>query len=226
MKDTTVYIDGFNFYYGAVKGSKYKWLDLKSLSQNILTKDHRVIKIKYFTARISDRGNSKSSTRQMHYINALKQYIPEISIVYGFFKLSKVSGKEVGAPHNNERTTIMKNEEKGSDVNLAVHLVNDAWLGEYQLALVISDDSDLAGALKIVKVHHGKELIVANPYKRRPSFKLAKEANSIRRIREGVYVFLNYQIKFRELLSISRQYGTNFLVSESKHSQQVANRLY
>ncbi len=186
MKDTTVYIDGFNLYYGAVKGSKYKWLDLKSLSQNILTKDHKVIKIKYFTARISDRGNSKSGTRQMHYINALEQYIPEISIAYGFFKLSKVSGKEVGASHNKKRTTIMKNEEKGSDVNLAIHLVNDAWLGKYQSALVISDDSDLAGALKIVKAHHKKELIVANPYKRRPSFKLVKEANSIRIIREGV----------------------------------------
>jgi hypothetical protein len=33
---TIVYIDGFNLYYGAVKGTPYKWLDLKSVCQKLL----------------------------------------------------------------------------------------------------------------------------------------------------------------------------------------------
>ena len=39
---------------------------------------------------------------------------------------------------------VIKTEEKGSDVNLAVHLLNDAWLDRYECAVVVSNDSDLA----------------------------------------------------------------------------------
>ena len=40
--------------------------------------------------------------------------------------------------------TRKKTEEKGSAVNLAVHLLNDGWLDAYDCAVVISNDSDLA----------------------------------------------------------------------------------
>ena len=46
---TFVYIDGFNFYYGAVKGTTYKWLNLKLLCENLLIKN-KIAGIKYFTA--------------------------------------------------------------------------------------------------------------------------------------------------------------------------------
>ena len=51
---TIVYIDGFNFYYGAVKGTPYKWLDLDRLCRLILPRGN-IVKIRYFTARISAR---------------------------------------------------------------------------------------------------------------------------------------------------------------------------
>lgn len=53
-------------------------------------------------------------------------------------------------------TRIIKTEEKGSDVNLAVHLLHDAWLDLYDCAIVISNDSDLAESMRLVKEHHGK----------------------------------------------------------------------
>lgn len=53
----------------------------------------------------------------------------------------------------------MKTEEKGSDVNLAVHLVNDAWLDLYDCAVVISNDGDLGEALSLVKKHKPKKLL-------------------------------------------------------------------
>ena len=91
------------------------------------------------------------------------------------------------APTSIPRVTIIRNEEKGSDVNLAVHLVNDAWLGRYDSAMVISDDSDLVESLKLVRKHHDKEIIVANPhYGRRTSDRLKTEATSVRRIRAGI----------------------------------------
>jgi hypothetical protein len=41
-------------------------------------------------------------------------------------------------------------EEKGSDVNLACHLINDGWAGRYDAAVVISNDTDLVEPIRIV----------------------------------------------------------------------------
>jgi uncharacterized LabA/DUF88 family protein len=49
---------------------------------------------------------------------------------------------------------VWKNEEKGSDVNLALHLLNDAWQDAFDCAVVVSNDSDLAEALRMVKAIH------------------------------------------------------------------------
>lgn len=66
-------------------------------------------------------------------------------------------------PANGPRTVeVVKREEKGSDVNLAVHLLNDAWLDAYDVALVISNDSDLAEAIRLARAR-GKHVGVANP---------------------------------------------------------------
>ena len=46
---TYIYIDGFNFYYGAVKDTPYKWLDFKKLFEYLLDSSHQIISIKYFT---------------------------------------------------------------------------------------------------------------------------------------------------------------------------------
>lgn len=51
---TIVYIDGFNLYYGAVKGTRYKWLDLEALCRRLLPKDN-IAQIRYFTAQVSAR---------------------------------------------------------------------------------------------------------------------------------------------------------------------------
>ena len=44
----------------------------------------------------------------------------------------------------------MKGEEKGSDVNLASHLVNDAHLRLFEAAAVVSCDTDLVEPVRIV----------------------------------------------------------------------------
>jgi len=57
---------------------------------------------------------------------------------------------------------VIKSEEKGSDVNLAVHLVNDAWSDLFDVALVVSNDSDLAEAIRLAR-QRGKPVGVVNP---------------------------------------------------------------
>jgi hypothetical protein len=82
---TYIYIDGFNFYYGAVKDTPYKWLDFKELFENLLDSSHQIISIKYFTAIVTGKIDPNQPIRQKTYLRALKKYIPEVSIYYGEF---------------------------------------------------------------------------------------------------------------------------------------------
>ena len=60
MAIINVYVDGFNLYYGALKRTPYKWLDLGKLAQTLLPAD-TIQEIHYFTARVSSRVYNPSS---------------------------------------------------------------------------------------------------------------------------------------------------------------------
>lgn len=155
-----VYVDGFNLYYGSLKGTAYKWLDLKSLFNKLLDTHHIVTEIKYFTARISPRDNDlEPPQRQKVYLTALEKYIPELTIYYGHCLTNIVTAK-VHQPKNGQPKyiKIIKTEEKGSDVNIALQILNDAWLDKYDCAVLVSNDSDIAEALKLVKAERNKTI--------------------------------------------------------------------
>ena len=159
------YIDGFNLYNGALKGTSYKWLDLQTFSQ-ILRPTDQVSKVKFFTAKVNARHNDPNQPlRQMLYWRALRT-ISSIEIIEGHFLTKRTHLPEVasldaimvqqraGINTLGMRPTmahVYRSEEKGTDVNLAVHLVHDAHLGHFDAAVVISNDSDLAGAVHIVR---------------------------------------------------------------------------
>ena len=69
MKKVIAYIDGFNLYYRALKGTKYKWLDLEALVKNLMP-NHEILKIRHFTAIV--KKNEKAYHRQDVYLKALK----------------------------------------------------------------------------------------------------------------------------------------------------------
>jgi uncharacterized LabA/DUF88 family protein len=139
---TFVYIDGFNLYYRALKGSPYKWLDLKSLSAKLLQSHNRIVEMNAPSAPLTDP--------------------PRFS-------------------------RVIKTEEKGSDVNLAVHLLNDAWLDKYDCAVIISNDSDLAEAIRLIRAQTDKLVGIISPIvKGHPSRELQKHAHFVKRIRTGV----------------------------------------
>jgi len=172
---TYIYIDGFNFYYGAVKGTQYKWLDFKKLFTHLLNTKNQIISIKYFTAIVTGKIDPHQPIRQKTFLRALKKHIPEISIHYGEF-LSHNVFKPLAYPINKNLfgkpikfAKVIKTEEKGSDVNLALHLLNDAWLNLYDCAVVVSNDSDLAEALKLVKTQHNKTIGLITPSNTHPS---------------------------------------------------------
>ncbi len=80
---------------------------------------------------------------------------------------------------------VIKTEEKGSDVNLATHLLHDAHLGRFDTAVVVSNDSDLLEPIKIVRQELKKRVGILNPH-RVPSRALLPHIDFIKQIRRGV----------------------------------------
>jgi uncharacterized LabA/DUF88 family protein len=178
-----VYIDGFNLYYGAVKGTPYRWLNLLRMSELLFPKD-AINKIKYFTARVSARPSDPDQPiRQQTYFRALRT-VPQIEIIEGTFLVKEITMPLAGTtPQRYAR--VIKTEEKGSDVNLAVHLLNDGYKKDYELAVMITNDSDLIEPMRLVKTELGLPVGLVNP-QRHPSFLLARHATFIKQLRAGV----------------------------------------
>jgi hypothetical protein len=156
-----VYIDGFNLYYRRLQGSPYKWLDIALLAQ-CLAPGEQIARVRYFTAKVGPKpwGDPQQPQRQQVYLRALDT-LPQVMIHYGRFKLWKKSKHLVRNPKKSVRVYIP--EEKGSDVNLASYLILDAARGRYDLALIVSNDSDLKHPIHIVRHRFSKQVGVILP---------------------------------------------------------------
>lgn len=182
---TNVYVDGFNLYYGCLKNTPYRWLDIAELCRLMLPKDH-INQIKYFTALVSARPTDPDQpVRQQTYLRALRT-IPNFTLVYGSF-LSHIVSMPVAnpLPGQSSYVNVIRTTEKGSDVNLATHLLYDAFRNDYDLAVVISNDSDLLEPIRIVITKLNKPVGILNPQPH-PSKTLVPHVTFIKQIRKGV----------------------------------------
>jgi len=228
---THVYVDGFNLYYGAVRGTPFKWLDLVELARQVLPPGHEIDKVKYFTARVSGASDPGAPARQQTYLSALRT-LPEVELHFGSF-LAKtiwrpltnlpVAGRQINSPvpvtlpagshtvtgaraqtlpvgsyppagpRKKRRKTarplpdaviaeVHTMEEKGSDVNLAAHLLNDAWKGLFDVAAVISNDTDLVTPIRIVTTELKRAVYVVCPGRWPMADKLRNVASHVRHI--------------------------------------------
>jgi uncharacterized LabA/DUF88 family protein len=178
-----VYVDGFNLYYGAERAAA-KWLNLGALSERLIRPSDELLAIKYYTALISARPRDpEAPIRQQMYLRALKT-IPNLSIHYGHFLSHTVRMPLAAsvASGNVEYVEVLKTEEKGSDVNLASHLLRDAFTKKFSLAVVVSNDSDLAEPIRIARQELGMRVGVWNPQKN-PSRVLQRHSDFFKTIR-------------------------------------------
>ena len=191
MARTIVYIDGFNLYYRACKPSGHKWLNISALSTAVLPSSAQITRINYYTARVSGRVDLTAPARQQTYLKALGS-LPLVKITYGNFRTDKkwagliqpaefrpACNLEAGAAP--QVAYVWKTEEKGSDVNLGVHLVRDAFTGAFEEAAVLTNDTDLTEPLRIVTQEVGLPvtLLVPSP---QPAASLAAVASHTRHI--------------------------------------------
>ncbi|MEA1986399.1 MAG: NYN domain-containing protein [Candidatus Marinimicrobia bacterium] len=152
------YVDGFNLYFGmrAANFDKYKWLNIKLLIKNLLHSNQELKEIKYFTSRISN--NPDKEKRQTTYIEALESI--GIKIYYGHYQKSIIECRKCG-------NKWVKFNEKMTDVNIATQMLKDAYNDKYNMAMLISGDSDLIPPIKVIHNNFtNKRVFVVFPPKR------------------------------------------------------------
>lgn len=158
---TVVYVDGYNLYYGLLRGTKLKWLDLVTLfERHVLEPDADLIEVRYYTAPVLARmcDEPESPHRQRLYLQALRRMHPgRLQIIEGKFVATthyqRLAQAIEGAP-GLERVKVHAFKEKKTDVNLASDLIAGAWMGDYDQAVICSNDTDLEAALRTVRLHH------------------------------------------------------------------------
>jgi uncharacterized LabA/DUF88 family protein len=180
---TVVYVDGFNLYHGALEGHPgRKWLDLLALSKRLLAHD-QIVAIRYFTAKVSGKlADRNAGFRQSIYLRALET-IPGLSVHFGSF----ISNKQwCTRADTGVRVEVNRMEEKQTDVNMAIHVVRDGLQGLYDVAVLMTNDSDQVGTVEMMK-KEGKQVGVFNPHADNPksfaSYELKQVASFYKPIR-------------------------------------------
>ena len=166
---TNFYLDGFNLYNRALSGGPYKWLDLGQLCSRLVP-NHEVGQIRYFTAPVEYRPDRPGQRqRQSTYLRALDT-IPNLSIHKGRFQ-TELRRRPLAnpIPEVGRFVEVLETREKGTDINLATYLLVDGFRGDYEQAVIISNDSDLALAIRKVRDVIRLPVGIVNPAPRRPN---------------------------------------------------------
>jgi uncharacterized LabA/DUF88 family protein len=184
---TAVYIDGFNFYYGAARPHGIRWVDLRRMAQHILGRRHSVAQVFLYTAPLHDRGGADGRIAERHELYLRAQRVAGgVEVVLG----RHVTGSRrlpILRPDGTtgDLVTVLQTVEKGTDVNLAVDLVHHALTRRFEAAVVVSNDSDLCSAVRIARTVGGIPVGIINPHIRRQSHHLATEASFLKTVRRS-----------------------------------------
>ena len=158
---TIAYIDGYNLYYGLLRKSQYKWLDVYTLFRDhALNQSSDLVEVRYYTAPMLGKMSDdlESPIRQRRYLQALRKMHPiGLTLIEGRIVASTPFQRLIRpipeAPHL-QKVQVLDFNEKKTDVNIASDMINGAWLKTYDQAVLCSNDSDLEGALRSIKEHH------------------------------------------------------------------------
>jgi uncharacterized LabA/DUF88 family protein len=196
------YIDGFNLYKGVLETRpSLKWLDLNSFCRS-LRPDMTLGSVHYFTAPVKERfPGDNAPRRQEKYLRVLRnqgidvirgKFIknnswlrvasterstliqPNLASHFGLTQLALNSATKKAQP-DLPKAQVTDMEEKGSDVNLASHLLRDVYVNKLLAALVITGDSDLVTPIQFA-VSAGANIKVVVPRKEQPAHNLRQAA--------------------------------------------------
>jgi len=156
MQRVIAYVDGFNLYYG-LRSKRWKWfywLNIQEMAQRMLKQEQILLSTKYFTS-IINRPVDKHK-RQATFLEALGT-LSDFHIYYGHFLSDMVTCSNCGHIYQTYH-------EKMTDVNIATELMSDAFQDEFDIALLVSADSDLVGPVQAIqRLFSHKRIIVTFP---------------------------------------------------------------
>lgn len=172
---TRIYIDGYNLYYGCLKHTPFKWLDLVTLfEQHLFARSGEPSSyldecqgVKYFTADINDKvAHDENSLRdQLSYHAGLQNYCGnKLNIIKGNYSVEKAKYPHVDfdenhkelAPRDCQKVRVWKLEEKQSDVNIAVESLFDVMSDEtIEQVIFVTNDTDLVPVLRKIRLFKG-----------------------------------------------------------------------
>ncbi|MCY4641753.1 MAG: NYN domain-containing protein [Gammaproteobacteria bacterium] len=167
---TIAYIDGFNLYFGSLKGTPYRWLDLSKLVKQLCHQqnpDCSLIVIKYYTAEIK----VKLSPRKDNSYKAQKDYLlslqahseaqnSKLEIIKGRYSIQPRKYYAYQEPVDfDNKLSVWVPEEKQTDVAIATDLLCDVMDNVCDQAVIFSNDSDLVPALRAVKSRWPNKII-------------------------------------------------------------------
>ncbi len=200
---TIVYIDGYNLYFCLLRDNKKtRWLNIEKFIRDQLDDNADLIGINYYTARVKGKIDPDAPRKQQQYLNALDT-LPLVKIHYGKFLINEKWAGFVLPPEFRPEATasftfpdttisepypavvkVIKAEEKGSDVALGAHLVQDAYTDKFDQAVILTNDTDLLEPMRIVKEDVGKPvgLLVPTNY---PAKSLKDMATWYRHLKES-----------------------------------------
>lgn len=148
-KRVRFYIDGFNFYYGIKRSVKANprwgnayWINVVSLCNSFIGPNEVLDKVIYFTASPLDPDQS---SRQSAFLNANKALNNNLfEVVRGKYLAKQITCPYCGA-------TISRPEEKKTDVNISVKMIDDCMKNQTEKVVLISADTDLIPPLELIK---------------------------------------------------------------------------
>src|SRR3990172_11003058 len=134
LERVAVYIDGYSLYHGLVDGGcgDCLWLDMRALALGLVSPSQTLISVKYFTSY--KKGDPLKRQRQITYLEALEVHTGIVP----------VRGKQHWARHRCATcgAVTKKRNEKWTDVNIAIHVLDDALAGRFETAFLVTADSD------------------------------------------------------------------------------------
>ena len=146
MNRVIAYIDGYNWYHAIFKEKpEWKWLNVESFFATLRPRES-LIAVKFFTAIIDEEeAVSDAKDRHTRYIAALKT-LPKVKVILGKFQKREVTCRVESC-----RRKYVFQEEKKTDVNIAVEILSDAVDGNADTLVVVSGDSDIQPAIQWVR---------------------------------------------------------------------------
>ncbi|PRC91030.1 NYN domain [Solimicrobium silvestre] len=150
-------------YYGRLRGTSFKWLDIVQLFQALLiqrSQNEHLEKVNFFTApalaNFATHGVASVNAQSAYHRALKKLHGDRLEITNGTHtfdsKGTLLPAFTSGQPYNRtNRVRVWKLEEKKTDVNLALSMYRDATKGLYDRIILVSNDSDAEPALQVIR---------------------------------------------------------------------------